>query len=158
MPKLNEATAAAADQQASEGRAPLPEGWYTCTLDSVEAREARSGGGMNWNWAFTVALGEHKGRKIFVTTSLKQTALFKISEIMSAFGVATDTDTDDLVNQALRIQIKHRTIQQGERAGEIGIDAKKFSPATEDDLEAIASGEDGSDGEYDPDDEDEIPL
>lgn len=154
MPKLNSETAEKVDA-VKDGFEPLEEGVYVLQLlEDVEVKEGPKG--IYWKWTFVVPEEhdgeklENAGRKIFTNTSLKETAFFKLKETFAAFGVATDTDTEDLVGKRVKAMIVQEAIGAGARKGEIGNQIQKLFPldydenAAEEKADALAKGGDNS--------------
>lgn len=119
MPKLDADTAGAVDE-ASGGFEPLEAGIYYLRLRDVDgSREGPSG--PYWSWEFDVIQSETDSiaaGRLWNNTSLSEAARFKLKETFDAFGVPTDTDTDELVGQCVKAVVSIRTIQQGARKGE----------------------------------------
>lgn len=132
MPKLNQDTAEKVNV-AEDGFKPVEEGVYTLQLlEDVDVKEG--GKGPYWKWTFVIPEGmPSAGRKFFTNTSLSEAAFFKLKETFNAFGVPTDTDTEDLVGQKVKALITIRTIQGGSRAGELGNEIAKLLPLDTDD-------------------------
>lgn len=128
MPKLM-ADVAEKVSNAEDGFKPVEEGIYTLQLaEDVDVKEGAKG--PYWRWTFVVPedAEQYAGRKFFTNTSLSEAAFFKLKETFSAFGVPTDTDTEDLVGQRVKAHITIRTIQGGSRAGEPGNEIAKLLP------------------------------
>lgn len=140
MPKLNDETASKVEN-AEDGFKPVPEGVYTLKLvEDVDVKEGQKG--PYWKWTFEIPEGmEHAGRKFFTNTSLSDAAYFKLKETFAAFGVPTNTDTEDLVGQQVKALIITKTIQGGSRVGELGNEISKLLPLdTEDDDVKVPAG------------------
>ena len=138
MPKLNQDVSQKVDN-AEDGFKPIEEGVYVLQLvEDVEVNEGNKG--PYWKWTFEIPADQpqYVGRKFFTNTSLSEAAFFKLKETFGAFGVPTDTDTEDLVGKRVKAVIGIRTIQGGSRKGEMGNDITKLlpldaeDPATED--------------------------
>lgn len=127
MPKLNNDTAAKVEV-AEDGFAPVEEGIYILRLrEDVEVKEGPAG--PYWKWVFEIPEGEEKaGRRFFLNTSLSEAAFFKLKETFAAFGVPTNTDTEDLVGRTVKAHITVGTVQKGARAGEPNNDISKMYP------------------------------
>ena len=135
MPKLATAVAKQA-ASASVGFAPLEPGIYYARLTGVEAKTASTGNAM-WVWAFEISRGDKTGKKQWVNTVLVENAMWKLGQVFDAFGVPTDTDTDELIGKEVRIEVSQRTIGAGQRAGQIGNNVDNVLPL--DDAPATAS-------------------
>lgn len=127
MPKLNDETANKVEN-AEDGFKPVEEGIYVLQLvEDVDVKEGQKG--PYWKWTFVIPEGEeHAGRKFFTNTSLSDAAYFKLKELFGAFGVPTNTDTEDLVGQKVKAMIVIKTIQGGSRQGELGNEISKLLP------------------------------
>lgn len=132
MAKLNQKTAKAVDKTDGGGFDPLPEGAYHVRLRDVDpTREGPAG--PYWVWEYEVVEpGEYENRRLWTNTSLSEKAMFKLKETFSAYGVPTDTDTDELLGSVVKAMVGQRTIQQGERKGELTNEISKLLPADED--------------------------
>lgn len=135
MPKLNKETAAQVNDS-GDSREPLPEDRYLATLVNVEVRDGRnpSKDGKTyqyWSWEFDIEHEDYSDRKLWVNTSLNPKAFFKMKEMFDAFGVDTDTDTDELCGQAVILVVSQREIPTGSRAGQIGNNVDAVLPADE---------------------------
>jgi hypothetical protein len=145
MPKLNSDVAKKVDE-AESGFKPVPEGTYILQLmEDVDVRESQSGKGPYWRWTFEVPKEhegeelEYSGRRFWTNTSLSEAAFFKLQEAFRAFGVPTDTDTEDLVGRRVKAVIVTRTIQQGQRKGELSNEIDKLLPLDHEEAPAAES-------------------
>lgn len=138
MPKLKSDLADKVNN-AEDGFKPVEEGVYTLRL-AADVEVAEGAKGPYWKWTFEVPedAEQYAGRKFFMNTSLSEAAFFKLKETFAAFGVATDTDTEDLVGQKVKALIGIRTIQGGSRKGEMGNDITKLMPLDSEDGESPA--------------------
>lgn len=134
MPKLNPNLASEVKTAGeSSGFTPLEEGRYRIRLVEVAAKNAASSGNPMWTWKLEV-LGledgteKYKGRNLWVNTVLTDKALWKVAEVFAAFGVDTDTDTDELLGCTAVAVVIQRMITQGQRAGQIGNDVSRLDP------------------------------
>lgn len=128
MPKLNEEVAQKVEQAEDSGFAPLEEGVYILELmEDVEVREGPKG--VYWRWTFQIPEGmENSGRRFWVNTSLSDNAFWKLKETFDAFGVPTNTDTEDLVKRQVKAVITITTVQKGKREGELTNEVDKLLP------------------------------
>ena len=102
MPKLDEEKAAHVDLQVAwVPPPPLPDGWYTGTLLEVLARSTRAGSRW-WDWVFHA-----EGRELTFYTKLanEDWAWQKFKMAFNAFGVSTETNTDELVGRQVRLRV-----------------------------------------------------
>lgn len=132
MPKLLP-DAAAKVEAVEDGFKPMPEGVYILQLrEDVEIKEGPQG--PYWKWSFEVPKehdGEEQpnsGRRLFTNTSLSDDSYWKLKEVFKAFGVATDTDTEDLVGKRVKAVVVIRPIGGGARKGELTNDISKLHP------------------------------
>lgn len=140
MPKLNQDVAQKVND-AEDGFKPVPENVYIVQLkEDVDVKEGAKG--PYWRWTFEIPEtheGEelqYAGRRFWTNTSLSDAAYFKLKETFAAFGVPTDTDTEDLVGQKVKAVVIQRVIQGGQRAGEIGNEIDKLLPLDHEEGEA----------------------
>lgn len=120
MPKLDKKTAGAVNESSSSFE-PLEAGVYYLRLRDVDgSREGPSG--PYWSWEFDVIQSTTESNpsgRLWNNTSLSEAAQFKMKETFDAFGVPTDTDTDELIGECVKAVVSVRTIQQGARKGEL---------------------------------------
>jgi hypothetical protein len=142
MPKLNKTNAKKAEE-ASSGFDPVPSRAYHVRLESVNP-DGSGPKGPYWSWEFTI-LEDHEfeiegkkgvqnalGRKLWNNTSLSDSAMFKMKETFDAFGVPTDTDTDEILGDCCKAIVGIRTIQEGARKGELANQIERLVPADAD--------------------------
>lgn len=137
MPKLNDEVATQVET-AEDGFKPVDEGIYVLFLkEDVSVHDGDAA--PYWRWTFEVpethpnADGEEvpqakAGRRFWTNTSLSAAAHFKLKETFGAFGVPTNTDTEDLVGRRVKAHIIIKTIQGGNRKGELGNEISKLFP------------------------------
>jgi Protein of unknown function (DUF669) len=120
MPKLSKEIAKAVDSAESTGNgfAPLENGVYRVRLGEVKATTARSSGAPMWSWMFETVEAP-KGRRLWTNTVLGDTSFWKIAEIFDAFGVSTDTDTDELIGCTVEVDVTQRVIEAGDKKGQM---------------------------------------
>ncbi len=131
MPKLNKKQAKGVDD-ASGSFEPLDDGVYHARLRSVEVSDNPGPSGSHyWKWEFEVVEEPYVNRRLWTNTSLAEAAAFKLKELFDAFGEDTDTDTDELCGEIVRLVVSTRTIQEGTRKGEVANQIDRVSPADE---------------------------
>jgi hypothetical protein len=81
-----------------------------------------------WVWVYEILGPKGKGRKQWNNTVLTDKALWKVAESFEAFGVSTDTDTDELIGCTVVLDIAQRMITAGSRNGQIGNDITRVMP------------------------------
>lgn len=138
MAKLNKNQQKQAEEASGGDFAPLPDGVYHVKLADVDtSREGPKG--PYWSWEFDVVQNdEFNNRKLWNNTSLSKAAAFKMDETYKAFGVPLDTDTDDMIGMVVKAQVSVRTIQEGERRGELSNQIDRLKPADPEVAEAVA--------------------
>jgi hypothetical protein len=129
MPKLPSQAASAAKAAAeSSGFTAIEEGTYEARLTGVVAKNAKSSGNPMWVWELEIVEAPYRGRKLWVNTVLTDNAMWKVGEMFAAFGVDTDTDTDELVGDHCLVDVVQRVIEGGARAGQTGNDVQRAHP------------------------------
>lgn len=120
MPKLSKAVATEADQAAVEsGPAPIPEGLYVGRLLEVKVSDNPGPSGSHyWMWEYQVMDDGYNGKKLTHITSLSEKARFSVGGAFAAFGVPSDTDTDELLGQRVMLHVVQTVIQKGPRQGQ----------------------------------------
>lgn len=73
---------------------PLPEGEYDIEIDKVEVRMNKAGDGMYLNWELLVLDGEFENRRLWMITSLKPTALFRLKQVLEDLDVLEDDEVE----------------------------------------------------------------
>jgi hypothetical protein len=73
---------------------PLPEGDYDVEVDKVEVRENKKGDALYLNWELIVLDGEYENRRLWMITSLKETALFRLKQVFEDLELIDDEDED----------------------------------------------------------------
>lgn len=130
MPKLNKETAKKVGQANSDFEV-LPPDTYEARLREVATKEGEKA--PYWRWEFEIPEGlPFAGRRLWVNTSLSEKAAFKLNEAFTAFGVAADTDTDELIGQSVLLSVSQAPISGGARMGELGNNVDKMLPLMSD--------------------------
>jgi len=65
----------------------LPEGEYGVEIDKVEVRMNKAGDGKYLNWEFVVIDGDYENRRLWLITSLKPNALFRLKAVFEQLDV-----------------------------------------------------------------------
>ena len=73
---------------------PLPEGEYGVEIDSVEVRENKNGDALYLNWTLVVVDGDFENRRLWMITSLKDTALFRLKSVFENLDVLDDEEME----------------------------------------------------------------
>lgn len=153
MPKLSKDIAKKASKAESKGgsREPMPEGDYRVRLLEVEAKESSNGNPM-WNWKYEVVEGDHTGRFLWNNTTLVDSAMWAVNQTFEAFGVPTDTDTDDLIGEEVGVSVSIGTVGAGANQGKKRNNVESVFPASQlnggdgDDAKSEKKGKKGKDG------------
>lgn len=130
---------------AEDGFKPIPEGVYILQLmKDVEVAEGPRGA--YWKWELEIpkehegAELEYAGRRFWTNTSLSEESFWKLKEAFEAFGVPTDTDTEDLVGRRVKAHISIEVARGGARKGEPTNSVKKLLPLDTATSDAAPSG------------------
>lgn len=75
---------------------PLPEGKYAAEIEKVEVRSNKARDGLYLNWELTVLDGDYENRKLWMITSLKETALFRLKEVFEQLDLLDDDEDMEL--------------------------------------------------------------
>lgn len=111
----------------------IPEGEYQAIVYDVAHRQNRAQDGFNLNWHFKVVGGEHEGKSLYLTTSLKENALFRLRDVLLALGVPipedgkVEFDTEDLLTRRCTL-----VVGQEEYNGRMRNSVKEVLPPKED--------------------------
>lgn len=137
MPRLPAPLADQANEAQSDSRdfKPLDAGVYTGRLSKVEAANSRDGKAMwkiEFDQIFDLDNEKQPGRQ-WSNMTLEESTAWKVAQFFAAFGVGTTTDTDELLNHRIRLEITQRVIPTGARAGALGNNVDRFSPLIEGD-------------------------
>lgn len=151
MPKLNSQKAEAVST-ATSAFPLIPEGLWPAKLLAVESRENRIPGKDGyWRWEFEIHYTDDEGvdrtGKQWENTSLAEAAAWRMKQAFDAFGVSTDTDTDDLCGKWCQAQIGQEVIGAGSRKGEMGNIIVKLLPLDDEAAEAVGVSADVPDFE-----------
>lgn len=84
--------------------------------------------GPYWSWEYEILDGEFMDRRLWNNTTLAENAQFGLKQTFDAFGVPTDTDTDELLGKVVRLSVSQRTIQKGPRTGELSNNVDRVMP------------------------------
>jgi len=71
----------------------IPEGEYAVEIDKVEVRRNKADDGDYLNWEFVVLDGDYENRRLWLITSLKPTALFRLKSVFEQLDVL---DSDEM--------------------------------------------------------------
>lgn len=134
MPKLDESVASTVDQ-AESGTQLIEEGLYEMVLIEVAATGkdgqplvGKAGPYWSWTFAFPEDAERYAKRRAWRITSLSPDSAWVMKQMFDAFGVPADTDTDELIGKRASVEIGHRTVTQGDNAGDVKETVKKVLP------------------------------
>ena len=104
--------------------APLPEGWYTCQIDSAVLTPTRDGTGEYIKMRYNITGPTHQGRVVFGNINLRnksdkaeQIGLQQLRELLTAIGLSSVNDTDQLCGHNLSIKLKIKPATEQYPAG-----------------------------------------
>ena len=142
MAKLNKQMQKQTEKAESGGSyEPVEPGVYHLRLRDVNT-DGSGAKGPYWSWEFESVTPGSVGRRFWNNTSLSEAAAFKMKETFEAFDVPLDTDTDDMLGLIVKARISIRTIQAGNRKGELANQIDRLEPKDEDfELPDEAAGE-----------------
>lgn len=66
--------------------------WYGVEIDKVEVRENKDGDALYLNWELVVVDGDYENRRLWMITSLKDTALRRLKTVFEELGVMDDEE------------------------------------------------------------------
>jgi hypothetical protein len=134
MPKLPASEAEAVEEFEGGEFEALPDNLYVGRLREVTVGAGPKG--PYWTWVYEIPEDyEYAGRRFWNTTSLSEAARFKMKESFDAFGVPAGTDTDELCGQLVVLQVGHRVIPTGARAGQLQNQVEAVLPYSEEEAE-----------------------
>lgn len=136
MPKLNKKTAKDVDKaEQSAGYDAMPEGIYLMRLREVTVSDQPGPSGAHyWTWVYEIDDDDedYPGRRVWNTTSLSEKALGMpggLKETFAAFGVPTDTDTDDLCGEYVNVHLTQEIQTKGRNEGKMQNVVASLMPA-----------------------------
>jgi hypothetical protein len=132
----------------SDGNGPSGHPYWTWEYECVEDRdvECQVRTVVNGEETYTSVERNTMGQKFWNTTSLSPQAAFSVKQSFDAFGAEYGTDTEELLGGVVKLQIGVRTIQQGDRKGELANQVNRVSPKDADfEAPAAATASTGGD-------------
>jgi hypothetical protein len=103
-----------------------PEGTHRVRLVDLEKKESNAGNPM-WVWSLMVVGGEANGDDLVIFTAITPQAMWKLSETVKAFGLATGRgakfNRDDAIGKEADVIVIHQ-----EYEGRLGASVKKAMP------------------------------
>ena len=101
---------------------PIPAGWYTASITDAGVQDTKSGTGQYIKVRFDVTGPQHEGRVVFTNLNIRnqnstaeRIGQEQLGELMRATGIATLSDTDQLVGGQCKIKV---TIRKSEEYGD----------------------------------------
>ncbi len=121
MPKLTDEQAQKADEGGEEFE-PVPPGAYVAVLNQVTEKPGNAA--PYWEWEFVLTHDADGNElevkpKLWENTSTSERAVWRIAQMMAAFGRDSDADTDELVGEYVGVNVGQEIAQQGVRAGQL---------------------------------------
>lgn len=101
------------DLSKADSNSLIPDGEYQAIVYDVAQKQNKAQDGFNLNWQFKIRGGEYEGRSVFLTTSLKENALFRLRDVLIALGHPIpedgklELDTEDLLAKPCTITVTH---------------------------------------------------
>lgn len=118
---------------------PLPEGEYSVTIKDAEVKATNDGTGQYIKLRLDVQGPTHVGRVVFSNINIRnkseqaeQIGRGQLKAVMSALGIATLTDTDQLIGGQLIVKLSVRAARTDEKTGktyEASNEVKAYKPA-----------------------------
>jgi len=103
----------------------IPEAEYEVSVDKCEVRQAKSGDSKYLNWQFRLVDGEHAGRCVFMKTSLKKEALWRLKELFKALNLqwtgVVRFNPEQVKDKTLFVTVAHREFN-----GDVQEEVRKF--------------------------------
>lgn len=128
------------DTSAAEGFEPIPEGWYTAIIESVEDKETKAGTGRYLKCTLQVVDGDFQGRKVWANfnyqnPSAKAQAIGKIQLRALAKSVGLQVKEmsapEELLGKPFAVQLTVRSATENYGASNDVKDFKELSSKNE---------------------------
>lgn len=101
---------------------PLPAGWYTATITDAEVKTTKAGTGQYIKCRYDITGPTHEGRVVFGNLNIRnpnpkaeEIGRQQLGDLMRAIGLASVTDTDQLIGGRCKIKLK---VRQSEEYGD----------------------------------------
>lgn len=75
---------------------PVPEDEYGVEIEKVEVRENKNGDALYLNWELVIVDGDYENQRLWLITSLKDTALFKLKQVFEGLDIIDEEDELEL--------------------------------------------------------------
>lgn len=102
---------------------PIPAGWYDVSITSAEVRDTKAGTGKYIAVRYDVTGPTHQGRIIWQNLNIQnpnpqaeEIGRRQLGDVMRAIGLATLSDTDQLIGNSLQVNVKIRPAANGYEA------------------------------------------
>jgi len=115
----------------SDDFTPLPVGQYQAAIFGIERKEGQDSGKPYLAWTFKIQDEEHKGRQLFLNTSLQPNALWRLKQILTAFyspeelGGHFDLDVGDLQGRLCTLVVGMKVYEGQDRNDVVNVLAVK---------------------------------
>lgn len=115
-----ETTINVADLPESQGEfQPLPAGWYTANITDAEVKETKAGTGSYIKCRYDITGPSHEGRVVFGNLNIRnpnpkaeEIGRQQLGDLMRAIGLASVTDTDELIGGRCQIKLAVRKSEE----------------------------------------------
>jgi len=101
---------------------PLPPGWYNATITGAELKTTKNGSGTYIAVRYDITGPTHQGRVVFGNLNIRndsakaeEIGLQQFGQILTAIGLVTADDTDQLIGGSLQIKL---SIEKSEQYGD----------------------------------------
>ena len=105
----------AADMPESQTYEPIPAGWYSSSITEVDLKDTKAGTGQYLRVRYDVTGPSHEGRAVFANLNIRnpnpkaeEIGRQQLGQLMRAIGVASLTDTDQLIGGNCQIKVAIR--------------------------------------------------
>lgn len=105
----------AADLPQSQSYELLPDGWYTATITKAEVAATKDGTGQYIKLRYDITGPSHQGRVVFGNLNIRNQSVKaeeigrqQLGEVMRSIGLATLSDSDQLIGGTLQIKVATR--------------------------------------------------
>jgi hypothetical protein len=123
MAFLNQTFTAAELPQGNNSYELLPDGWYTATITKADVSPTKDGTGQYIKMRYDITGPKHQGRVVFGNLNIRNQSVKaeeigrqQLGEVMRAIGLASLSDSDQLVGGTLQIKVATRAASGGYEA------------------------------------------
>lgn len=103
---------------------PVPEGEYTCQIKSADVQQTKDGSGQYIKIRLDITGPTHSGRVVFTNINIQNKSAEaerigrgQLRSIMSALGLVTLQDTDQMIGGELSVKLSVREARTDEKTG-----------------------------------------